>query len=165
MTKKGGLGRALPKPILCNNPYFLVSTDKYGLRQRRLYFKLCMAHFCWWHRLCRLLILLGVYWYNVVWKQCTALISTSNFKWWYRCLIYVIEKDIIKRQDILLTSVWPWICPGCERLMIPMYLGVRRFFPRSVKRVFGLGMSETSKMNQGRSEQEQWSGSAEYPAG
>ena len=31
------LGQALPKPILCNNPYFLVSTDRYGLRQRQLY--------------------------------------------------------------------------------------------------------------------------------
>ena len=37
MTQKMALGRALPKPILCNNPYFLVSTDRYGLRQRRLY--------------------------------------------------------------------------------------------------------------------------------
>ena len=36
MTQKMALGRALPKPILCNNPYFLVSTDRYGLRQRRL---------------------------------------------------------------------------------------------------------------------------------
>jgi len=32
-----GLGQALPKPILCSNPYFWVTTDTYGLRQRRLY--------------------------------------------------------------------------------------------------------------------------------
>ena len=31
------LGGALPKPILCNNPYFLVSTNGYGLRQRQQY--------------------------------------------------------------------------------------------------------------------------------
>ena len=36
----------LPKPILCNNPYFLVSTDRYGLRQRRLYSR--KQHFLRW---------------------------------------------------------------------------------------------------------------------
>ena len=40
MTQKMALGGALPKPILCNNPYFLVSTDRYGLRQRRLYYSI-----------------------------------------------------------------------------------------------------------------------------